>query len=95
VTLVDFEICRLLSWGPSFASHESGLGSYVRNLADLLYFIMFSKIVYVLKIMVPCILIIYVIEKLCCEWKTLFIPIVTDAHRRKIAALLIEERQKV
>ncbi len=52
------------------------------------YFIMFSKIVYLLKI------IIHVAEKLCCEWTTLFILIVTDTQRRLIAALVIDERRK-
>jgi hypothetical protein len=52
-------------------------------LADLLYFIMFSKIVYLLKIMVHCILIIYVAEKLYCEWTTLFILIVTDTVHKE------------
>jgi hypothetical protein len=33
-------------------------------------------------------------QKLCCEWKTLFI-LVTDVQRRLIAALAIDERQKV
>jgi hypothetical protein len=33
-------------------------------------------------------------QKLCCEWKTLFI-LVTDTQRRLIAALAIDERQKV
>ncbi len=41
------------------------------------FYITFSKIVYLLK-------------KIC-EWKTLFIPIVTDTQ---IAALVIDERQK-
>ena len=44
--------------------------------------------------MVHCILIIHVAEKLCCEWTTLFILIVTDTQRRLIAALVIEERRK-
>ena len=55
---------------------------------------MFSKIVYLLNIMVHCILIIHVAEKLCCEWTTLFILIVTDTQRRLIAALVIDERRK-
>jgi hypothetical protein len=55
---------------------------------------MFSKIVYLLKIMVHCVLIIHVAEKLCCEWMTLFILIVTDTQRRLTAALLIDERRK-
>jgi hypothetical protein len=59
-----------------------------------LYFIMFSKIVYLLNIMVHCILIIHVAEKLCWEWTTLLILIVTDTQRRLIAALVIDERQK-
>ncbi len=58
------------------------------------YFIMFSKIVYLLKIMVHYFLIIHVAEKLCCEWTTLFILIVTDIQRRLIGALVIDERRK-
>jgi hypothetical protein len=65
-----------------------------QNLADFLYFIIFSKIVYLLNIMVHCILIIHVAEKLCCEWTTLFILTVTDTQRRLIAALVIDERRK-
>ena len=38
--------------------------------------------------------IIHVAEKLCCEWTTLFILIVTDTQRRLIAALVIDERRK-
>jgi hypothetical protein len=34
-------------------------------------------------------------KKLGCEWKTLFILIVTDAQRRLVAALVLDERQKV
>ncbi len=44
--------------------------------------------------MVHCILIIHVSEKLCCEWTTLFILIVTDTQRRLIAAPVIDERRK-
>ena len=44
--------------------------------------------------MVHCILIIHVAEKLCCEWTTLFILIVTDTQRRLIAALVMMKEGK-
>ena len=92
VTLVDFD-CRLLTRWPLFCK---SLLPYLWNLADLLYFIML-KIVYLLKIMVHCILIIHVAEKLCCEWTTLFTLIVADTQRRLIphSSLIKDKKEKI
>ncbi len=83
VTLVDFD-CRLLIRWPLFCKSLVRVVFLRTKFGGFIVFYLFSKIVYLLKIMVHCILITQYAEKLCCEWTTLFTLIVADTQRRLI-----------
>jgi hypothetical protein len=74
---VDFVICRLFTRLPPVLQ-------VIGHGCVLMYEIWWIFLQCIFK---NCLL----VEK-CCEWKTLFILIVTDTQRRLIAALVIDER---